>query len=93
MAEVRFSGEVRKAAGVASFGIDAGTVEELLEQLRRVMRPRFQELLFEGEKVRQEVGILVNGVDISSLAGLKTALTPFDQVTLSITGERGSPGG
>lgn len=93
MAEVRFLGEIRKAAGVATFGIDAGTVEELLEQLRRLMSPSFQEFLFEGQKLQGDVEVLVNGQNISSLDGLKSALTPFDQVTLLITGLRGVPGG
>ena len=92
MAEVRFLGEIRKAAGVATFGIDAGTVEELLEQLRRLMCPSFQEFLFEGEKLQEDVEVLVNGRDILSLEGQKTALTPFDQVTLLINGPRGFPG-
>ena len=94
MAEVRFLGEIRKAAGVATFGIDAGTVEELLEHLRRLMGPAFQEFLFgEGARLQQDVEVLVNGRNISFLDGLKTALAPFDQVTLFINGARGFPGG
>ncbi len=93
MPEVRFLGEIRKAAGMATFGIDAGTVEELLEQLRRVMSPRFQEFLFEERALQQDVEVLVNGRNITFLDGLKTALAPFDQVTLFINGVRGFPGG
>ncbi len=93
MAEVRFLGAIRKAAGVATFGIDAGTVEELLEQLRRLMSPSFQEFLFEGQKLQEDVEVLVNGRNISFLHGLKTALAPFDQVTLFINGLRGFGGG
>ncbi len=92
MAEVRFLGEIRKAAGVATFGIDADTVEELLEQLRRVMGPRFQEFLFEGERLQGDVEVLVNGRNSSFLDGLKTGLASFDQVTLFINGVRGFPG-
>ena len=93
MPEVRFLGEIRKAAGVATFGIDAWTVEELLEQLRRLMGPAFQEFLFEGERLQQDVEVLVNGRNISFPDELKTALAPFDQVTLFINGVRGFPGG
>ncbi len=93
MAEVRFLGELRKAAGVATFGIDAHTVGELLEQLGRVMSPRFQEFLFEGGRLHQDVEVLVNGRNISFLGGLKATLAPFDQVTLFINGVRGFPGG
>ena len=93
MAAVRFLGEIRKAAGVATFGIDARTVEELLEQLRRLMGPAFQEFLFEGRVLQQDVEVLVNGQNISFLGGLMTALAPFDQVTLFINGVRGFPGG
>jgi molybdopterin converting factor small subunit len=88
MAEVRFLGEIRKAAGVATFGIDAHTVGELLELLGRVMGPAFQEFVFEGGKLQQDVGVLVNGRNISLLDGLKTALASFDQVTLFINGSR-----
>ena len=82
MPEVRFLGAIRKAAGKSSFGIDAGTVEQLLEALRQVMSPAFREFLFEGERLRQEVEILVNDRNIADLDGFKTALAPFDQVTL-----------
>ena len=91
MPEVRFLGEIRKAAGMATFGIDAGTVEELLEQLRRLMGPAFQEFVFEGGKLQQDVEVLVNGQNISLLDGLKTALAPFDQATLFINGVRRFP--
>jgi molybdopterin converting factor small subunit len=93
MAEVRFQGAIRKAAGLATFGIDAGTVGQLLEALRQVMSPAFQEFLFEGEKLQQNVEVLVNGRNITYLNELKTALAPFDQVTLLINGVRGFPGG
>lgn len=93
MAEVRFLGAIRKAAGMATFGIDAGTVEELLEALRQVMGSAFQEFVFEEEKLRQDVEVLVNDRNIALLDGLKTVLTPFDQVTLLINGARGFPGG
>jgi molybdopterin converting factor small subunit len=93
MAEVRFLGAIRKAAGLATFGIDAGTVEELLEQLRRLMPPAFQEFLFQDERLQEDVEVLVNGRNIAFLDGLKTALDLFDEVTLFINGVRGFPGG
>lgn len=93
MAEVRFLGAIRKAAGLATFGIDAGTVGQLLEALRQVMSPAFQEFLFEEEKLQQDVEVLVNGRNIALLDGLKTALASFDQVTLLINGTRGFSGG
>jgi molybdopterin converting factor small subunit len=93
MAEVRFLGAIRKAAGAASFGIDAGTVEELLEQLWVVMRPSFQEFVFQDGELAADVEIEVNGQSIAALDGLKTALTPFDQVTLRVTGKREVLGG
>jgi molybdopterin synthase sulfur carrier subunit len=93
MAEVRFLGELRKAAGVATFWIDAHTVGELLEQLGRVTGPRFQEFVFEGSKLQEDVEVLVNGRNILFLDGLETGLAPFDQVTLFINGVRRFPGG
>jgi len=92
MAEVRFLGAIRKAAGMATFGIDAATVEELLEKLRRLMGPAFQEFVFQGKEIQRDVEVAVNGRNISSLDRPQTALTPFDQVSLSINGDRGFPG-
>ena len=91
MPEVRFLGAVRRVAGKASFGIDAGTVGQLLEALRQVMSPAFQEFVFEGERLQQDIGVLVNDRNISLLDGIETALVPFDQVTLFINGVRGGP--
>ncbi len=93
MAEVRFLGAIRRVAGKSSFGTDAGTVEELLEALRRVMSPAFQEFVFEGEKLRQDIEVLVNDRNITGLDGIKTAIGAFDQVTLFINGARGFSGG
>jgi molybdopterin converting factor small subunit len=56
------------------------------------MGPRFQEFLFEGGRLQQDVEVLVNGRNSSFLDGLKTGLAPFDQVTLFINGVRGFPG-
>lgn len=89
MPEVRFLGAVRQAAGKSSFGIDAGTVEQILEALNRVTSPAFREFLFEGDRLRQDVEVLVNDRNITALDGLKTTLAPFDQVTLFIKGTRG----
>lgn len=93
MSEVRFLGAIRQMTGLVSFGIDAGTVGQLLEALRQVMSPAFQEFLFEEGRLRQDVEVLVNGRNITFLDGLQTALVPFDQVTLFINGVRGFPGG
>ena len=93
MAEVRFLGAIRKVAGVATFGIDAATVEEFLETLRGLMGPAFQEFVFQAGELQQDVEIVVNGRSISFLDRSKTTLTPFDQVTLSIKGLRGFPSG
>ena len=84
MPELRFLGAIRQVAGKASFGIDAGTVEQLLEALKQVMGPAFREFLFEGERLRQDIEILVNDRNITGLDGFKTALAPFDQVTLLV---------
>ena len=92
MAVVRFFGAIRKVAGVATFGIDAATVDELLEKLRGLMGPAFQEFVFQGEEIQRDVEVAVNGRSISFLDGPKSALSPFDQVTLSIDGLRGFPG-
>ena len=92
MAEVRFLGPIRKAAGMATFGIDAATVEELLDKLKGLMGPAFQEFVFQGGDLQRDIEVVLNGRNISLLDGLKSALSPFDQVTLSINGDRTFPG-
>ncbi|PWB45347.1 MAG: molybdopterin synthase sulfur carrier subunit [Candidatus Methylomirabilota bacterium] len=89
MAEVRFLGAIRQVAGKSSFGVDAGTVEQLLQALKKIMAPAFREFLFEGENLRPNIEVLVNERNITCLDGLETALAPFDQVTLSVKGSRG----
>lgn len=93
MPEIRLLGAVRKAAGKSSFGIDAGTVEQILEALSRVASPTFREFLFEGDRLRPNVEVMVNDRNIADLDGLKTALTPFDQVTFRISNTRELSGG
>lgn len=93
MPEIRLLGAVRKAAGKSSFGIDAGTVEQILEALNRVASPALREFLFEGDRLRPDVEVMVNDRNITELDGLKTALTPFDQVTFRINSARGLSGG
>jgi molybdopterin converting factor small subunit len=88
MAEVRFLGRIRSAAGVASFGIDAGTVEELLDQLRRLLRPAVRELLFREDRLQEDVEVRVNDESVSHIDGLNAPLGPFDRVTLLIGDDR-----
>lgn len=50
-------------------------------------------VLFPDGELHRDVAVLVNGRNISFLAGLATPLAPEDRVTVFFHGARGYPGG
>jgi len=51
------------------------------------------QVLFPEGGLNRDLEVLVNGRNISFLAGLETALAPDDRVTIFLHGARGYPGG
>jgi molybdopterin converting factor small subunit len=82
MAGVTFLGEVRKAAGQATVGVEADSVRGLLAALHQVVSPIFASLLFKNGVLQPDVEVLVNGRNIEFLKMLDTSLRPTDQVTI-----------
>jgi len=52
-----------------------------------------QHVLFPGDELNRDIEVLVNGRNISFLAGLDTKLSAKDRVTVFLHGARGYPGG
>ncbi len=50
-------------------------------------------LLFPDGRLNRDIAVLVNGRNITFLAGLDTALAADDRVTVFLHGARGYPGG
>ena len=79
--------------GLRRFGKTAGrtdgaTVHDVLENSAV---PR--SLLFPDDELNRDIEVLVNGRNISFLAGLETPLEDSDRVTVFLHGARGYPGG
>jgi molybdopterin converting factor small subunit len=76
----RFGGKERHVRG--------GTVKDVLQQA-----PVPAGVLFPDGRLNRDVEVLVNGRNVSFLAGLDTALAEDDRVTIFFHGARGYPGG
>jgi len=79
--------------GLRRFGggeqhVSGQTVRDVLDKL-----PVPAKVLFPDGGLNRDLEVLVNGRNISFLAGLDTALAPDDRVTLFLHGARGYPGG
>jgi molybdopterin converting factor small subunit len=55
--------------------------------------PLPQRVLFPNDELNDDIEVLVNGRNISFLAGLDTPLSTDDRVTIFLHGARGYPGG
>lgn len=75
MAEVKLFAALREAAGVASTDSTAGTVGDLLDELRTRFGEGFARSL-------SFASVAVNGVLVSALQGEQTPVGPSDEVAL-----------
>jgi len=80
---VTFHATVREAAGVAKIEIEkAWSVRELVTILGDRFGEQLAKLLMEGGDLRSEIVILVNGRNISQIAGLDTPLKADDEIAI-----------
>jgi molybdopterin converting factor small subunit len=93
MAVVRFLGDMRRAAGRATVGVEADTVAGALAALGALVGPSFAGLLVRDGSLLPDVEVLVNGRNIAFLDALDTAVGPADRLTVFYSGVRGFPGG
>jgi molybdopterin converting factor small subunit len=99
VARVRVLGTgLRTLCGGRELSVEAGHVRALLVELCSRGGDELTNLLFgetdeEGRALHPDLRVLVNGRDVSFLAGLDTSLDASDSVTLHQTGARSFPGG
>jgi len=99
VARVRVLGTgLRTLCGGRELSVEADHVRTLLVELCSRGGDELTKLLFgeadaEGPALHPDLRVLVNGRDVSFLAGLDTSLDASDSVTLHQTGARSFPGG
>ena len=69
-------------AGAAEIAISAPTVRAALEELERSQAALYRRVCDETGAVRRHLNVFVNTSNVRDLAGLDTALTPGDVLTL-----------
>lgn len=80
---VKFFANFREAAGVEKAVIeDATDVSSLLKALVAKFGERLGKQLFDGEKLRETVSIIVNGRSVNQSQGLRTQLRNGDIVAI-----------
>ena len=84
---VKLLGGLRRFGG-AERAVEGSTVQEVLEE-----GPVPVAILFPDGELNRDIEVLVNGRNIAFLAGLDTALSGTDRVTVFLHGARGYPGG
>ena len=81
---VKFFASVREATGTKNVEMDAETIRELLEKLKRTYGNRFEDTVIDAEtgKLKQFYSCMVNGKRIELLDGYETLLSDNDAVAL-----------
>jgi molybdopterin converting factor small subunit len=87
MPVLKLLGGLRRC-GAGARSLPGASVREVLKRA-----PVPHGLLLPNGSLNRDVEILVNGRNISFLAGLDTSLEPDDRVTVFFHGARGFPGG
>lgn len=80
---VKFFANFREAAGVEKTVVEGVTdVSSLLKALVAQFGERLSRQLFDGEKLRETVSIIVNGRSVNQSQGLRTKLKDGDIVAI-----------
>jgi len=82
MVKVKFFATFREVTQEKENEVEAHSVEELLCRLVGRYGKKFEKLVFENDKLRNYVKILVNGRNIEHLDKLKTRLNDNDTVAI-----------
>ena len=82
MVRVKLFANFREVAGVREIQINASNVEELLKKLSSMYEGVGELIYDESGSVRDYVQIMVNGVHVRGLDGMKTRLAEEDVVAI-----------
>jgi len=80
---VKLFANLRELAGTRELKVEASTIEEVLKKLIEKFGESFRKELFvEGNKIRDEYLLLLNGKNFEFLDGLKTKLKDNDVIAI-----------
>ncbi|AGK62154.1 MoaD family protein, archaeal [Archaeoglobus sulfaticallidus PM70-1] len=81
MVKVKLFANFREAANTKEVEVEAKTIKELLQTLTTKFE-KLKPLIYEGDRLRDYVHIMVNGRHIRSLNGIDTELKEEDVVAI-----------
>ncbi|MHB1394041.1 MAG: MoaD family protein [Clostridia bacterium] len=80
---IKFFAFIRDYTGLKEIGIEScSTLRELLEKLCSKYGLRFREKLFAGDRLSEDIIIMINGRHIEHLNGLDTNLMDTDIISI-----------
>jgi len=78
---VKFFANFREFTGTKELEMDGRTVIEILKNLCTKF-PGFEELIFDGEKIKPYVNVFLNGRNVNESGGINTMLHADDEIAL-----------
>jgi len=79
--KVKFFANFREFTGTKELEMDSSTVIEILRNLCTKF-PGFEELIFDGEKIKPYVNVFLNGRNVNESGGINTMLNEDDVIAL-----------
>lgn len=78
---VKLFANIREFTGTKELEVDSGTVREVLKKLCRKF-PGFEELIFDGEKIKPYINVFLNGKNVLDEGGPGTMLHTDDEIAI-----------
>jgi len=78
---IKFFANFREFTGTKELEMDGSTVIEILKNLCKQF-PGFEELIFDGEKIKPYVNVFLNGRNVNESGGINTMLNEDDVIAL-----------
>ena len=79
---VGFLGAIRNITGLREQKVTAPTVQGLLEAMMDKYGDSWKEQVFDGQELKADVVVLVNGLNIQQREGLATSLAAVDRIDI-----------
>jgi len=78
---VKFFANIREFTGTKELEMDSGTVRDVLKKLCKRF-PGFEELIFDGEKVKPYINVFLNGKNVLEDGGPGIMLHENDEIAI-----------